>query len=409
PDGGVYPSGPVLTGPPAKMKPTQHRKPPAYTRQRLSALGEAYVSMMRGSMTEEGWPGGARPESGRLVEDGQLGVDVEQVDLVLVECDADGIAVTGLGGGRDAGGHLVALVVQVQVDLGAHHFGNLNLSVQLAVGVLCHELGLVVDVLGTDAHLDLLADISVQLAVGGLLLGQGDQVAAQVNCVLVALLGQAAVQEVHLGAADEAGDEHVAGVIVQVLRGIDLLDDAVLHDDDAVAHGHGLGLVMGNVDEGGGQLLVQLDDLGAHAGTQLGVQVGQRLVQQEDGRVTDHGAAQSDTLALAARQSLGLAVQQVLDLQDLGGLMDALVDLVLRGLAQLEAEGDVLVNGHVGVQSVALEDHGDVAVLRGNVVDQTAADVHLALGDLLQAGDHAQGGGLAAAGGADEDDELLIR
>ena len=49
-------------------------------------------------MTEEGWPGGARPESGRLVEDGQLGVDVEQVDLVLVECDADGIAVTGLGG-----------------------------------------------------------------------------------------------------------------------------------------------------------------------------------------------------------------------------------------------------------------------------------------------------------------------
>ena len=43
-------------------------------------------------MTEEGWPGGARPESERLVEDGQLGVDVEQVDLVLVECDADGIA-----------------------------------------------------------------------------------------------------------------------------------------------------------------------------------------------------------------------------------------------------------------------------------------------------------------------------
>src|SRR5699024_6617506 len=77
PDGGVHPSGPVLTGPPAKMKPTQHRKPPACTRQRLSALGEAYVSMMRGSMTEEGWPGGARPESGRLVEDGQLGVDVE--------------------------------------------------------------------------------------------------------------------------------------------------------------------------------------------------------------------------------------------------------------------------------------------------------------------------------------------
>ncbi len=88
--------------------------------------------------------------------------------------------------------------------------------------------------------------------------------------------------------------------------------------------------------------------------------------------------------------------------------MHALVDLVLRGLAQLQTECHVLVNGHVGVQSVALEHHGDVAVFRGNVVDQTAADVHFALGDLLQAGDHTQGGGLAAAGGADEDDEFLI-
>ena len=44
----------------------------------------------------------------------------------------------------------------------------------------------------------------------------------------------------------------------------------------------------------------------------------------------------------------------------------------------------------------------------GDVVDQAAADVHLALGDLLQTGDHAQGGGLTAAGGADEDDELFV-
>ena len=51
---------------------------------------------------------------------------------------------------------------------------------------------------------------------------------------------------------------------------------------------------------------------------------------------------------------------------------------------------------------------GDITILRGNVVDQTAADVHLALGDLLQTGDHAQGGGLTTARGADEDDEFLV-
>ena len=153
---------------------------------------------------------------------------------------------------------------------------------------------------------------------------------------------------------------------------------------------------------------MQLDDLGAHGGTQLSIQVGQGLVQQEDCRVTNHCTAQSNTLTLTTGQSLGLAIQQVLDLQDLSSLVHTLVDLILRGLAQFQTESDVLVNGHVGVQSVALEHHGDITILRGNVVDQTAADVHLALGDLLQTGDHTQGGGLAAARGADEDDELLI-
>ena len=98
----------------------------------------------------------------------------------------------------------------------------------------------------------------------------------------------------------------------------------------------------------------------------------------------------------------------MLDVQHAGGFTHALVDLVLRGLAQLQAERHVLVNGHVGIQRVVLEHHGDVAVLGGNVVHQAVADVQLALADLFQAGDHAQGGGFAAAGGADQNDEFLI-
>ena len=54
----------------------------------------------------------------------------------------------------------------------------------------------------------------------------------RINTVQVTLLDQGAVQEVHLGAADEACNEHIAGHIVQVLRGIDLLDDAVFHNND---------------------------------------------------------------------------------------------------------------------------------------------------------------------------------
>ena len=60
------------------------------------------------------------------------------------------------------------------------------------------------------------------------------------------------------------------------------------------------------------------------------------------------------------------------------------------------------------VQGVVLEDHRDVAVFRRDVVHQLAVDVQLAAGDLLQACDHAQGRGLAAAGRADQHDEFLV-
>ena len=56
---------------------------------------------------------------------------------------------------------------------------------RVTVGVLCHKLGLVVDILRTDAHLDLLANVGIQLAVSGLFLGQGDGGAAQVNGVRI--------------------------------------------------------------------------------------------------------------------------------------------------------------------------------------------------------------------------------
>ena len=153
---------------------------------------------------------------------------------------------------------------------------------------------------------------------------------------------------------------------------------------------------------------MQLGDLGSHLGTQLGVQVGEGLVQEEDLGVTDDGTAQGNTLPLAAGQSLGLAVQQVGDVQDAGSLFHAALDLILGGLAQLQAEGHVVVHSHVGVQGVVLEHHGDIAVLGGDIIGEGVADVQLALADLFQAGDHPQGGGLTAARRPYQDDELLV-
>ena len=148
--------------------------------------------------------------------------------------------------------------------------------------------------------------------------------------------------------------------------------------------------------------------LGAHLHSQLGIEVGQRLVHEESGGLTHDGPTHRHTLPLATRQCLWLALQVFLDLEDVGGLMDPALDLVLGELPQLETEGHVVVDRHVGVEGIVLEDHGDVAILGSDIVDHLVPDLHRALGDVLETGDHPQDGRLAASRGAHEHEELAI-
>ena len=87
----------------------------------------------------------------------------------------------------------------------------------------------------------------------------------------------------------------------------------------------------------------------------------------------------------------------------------ALADLGLVDAGDLEREAHVVGDGHVRVERVVLEDHRDVAVLGGQVGDVAVADPDLAVVDLFEAGEHAQGGGLATPGGTDQDEELPVR
>ena len=101
-----------------------------------------------------------------------------------------------------------------------------------------------------------------------------------------------------------------------------LLDHAVLEQHDPVGQRHGLDLVVGDVDRGLADLLVQPLDLGAHPVAELGVEVGERLVEQEQARVAHDGAADGDPLALAARQLARQALEQVADAEHGGGAVD---------------------------------------------------------------------------------------
>ena len=89
-------------------------------------------------------------------------------------------------------------------------------------------------------------------------------------------------------------------MLVERLRGVDLLQLALADHRDAVTHRHRLGLVVGDVDGRDAEVVLDARDLGAHLHAQLRVEVRQRLVHQERLRVAHDGPSHRDALALAA-------------------------------------------------------------------------------------------------------------
>ena len=214
--------------------------------------------------------------------------------------------------------------------------------------------------------------------------------------------------EVHRRRADERRDEQVRRVVEEVLRRVDLLQQAVAEHGDPLPERHRLDLVVRHVDGRHAEPLVQLRELGAHRDAQLRVEVRERLVHQERLRLAHDRPPHRDALPLPARERRRLAVEQLLEPERLRDLVDAPLPLRLRQLLQLEPEGEVLPHRHVRIERVVLEDHRDVALLRRHLGDVDAADRDVAVRDVLEAGDHAQQRRLAAAGRADEDAELAL-
>ena len=120
-----------------------------------------------------------------------------------------------------------------------------------------------------------------------------------------------AFEQVHARRADEAGNEDIVGIVIEADGAALLLDAPLAQHDDLVGERHRLDLVVRHIDHGGAEALMQLGDLDAHLHAQLGVEVRQRLVEQERLGLAHDGPADGDALALPAGKLPRLAVASV--------------------------------------------------------------------------------------------------
>ena len=98
---------------------------------------------------------------------------------------------------------------------------------------------------------------------------------------------------------------------------------------------------MGDVNDGGAELSVQLDELGAHRRPELGIEIRERLVEEEGLGLPHQRLAKGHALALPARQFARFAAKQLADTQRLGNAGDPAVDFIVPDSSQLQAEGEI--------------------------------------------------------------------
>jgi hypothetical protein len=97
----------------------------------------------------------------------------------------------------------------------------------------------------------------------------------------------------HVGGADEFSDECGGRFHVQIARGVDLFDAALVEHGDAVGHRQRFGLIMGDEDESDAELALQLLQFALHLLAQFQIERAERLIEQQHARAIDQARARA--------------------------------------------------------------------------------------------------------------------
>jgi hypothetical protein len=208
--------------------------------------------------------------------------------------------------------------------------------------------------------------------------------------------------------ADELRDEARLRPLVELARRRDLDEPSAIHHRDAIRHRHRLLLVVGHDQEGGAKPDLDVHELELGLLAQLLVECRERLVEEQHLRLFRQRAGKRDALPLPARELIGPAIGQALELHELQHLGDTGLALAPGHALLLEAITDVPGDAHMREERVALEHHVDRPPVRRHAGEVGAAEEDSARARRLEAGEKAHQRGLAAAGRPKQAEELAL-
>ena len=165
---------------------------------------------------------------------------------------------------------------------------------------------------------------------------------------------------------------------------------------------------MGDEHEGDAHLALDGLQLDLHLFAQLGIERPERFIEQQHLRVVDQRPGQGHALPLATAELVGLAMPEAAQANRLEHLVGPRAPRRLAHLLHLQPVLHVLQHGHVRKQGVVLEHGVDIAIERCQPGDIATLQEDGACRRALEAGDHSQHGGLAAAGRAEQREELAF-
>ena len=189
-----------------------------------------------------------------------------------------------------------------------------------------------------------------------------------------------ALDEVHLRRADEAGDEQVVRLVVELERRCRPARCCRRSARRSVGHGHRLDLVVGDVDHGGRRAAGAVRVISSRICTRS---AASRL----DSGSSNRKALGSRTMArpMATRwrwppeSCARLAVEIVGEVERSRAAFATFWSISSFGWpGHLQAEGDVVAHGHMRIERVGLEHHGEAALGRRHVGHVDAVDHDLA-------------------------------